>query len=171
MRLRPLFLFPFALAAACGAPLGLPRASFENKVDTVSLYALSGTPVSFPSAYSLLFNLPVRPDQTTSLDFAFDLDSAGRAKLFPTGALHLGRASGIQLTTTPFDSIVIAPTGRYQLDSAVVVDSNSVAILSSTSSPSIRRPDRTGAGSTSRFSPTSTAAIAGSRQACRSVKP
>ncbi|HYU28496.1 MAG TPA: hypothetical protein VEK83_05670 [Gemmatimonadales bacterium] len=132
MRLRTLFLLPFALAAACGAPLGLPRASYENKVDTVSLYALSGTPISFPSAYSLLFNQPVRPDQTTSLDFAFDLDSAGRAKLFPTGALHLGRASGIQLTTTPFDSIKVAPTGRYQLDSAVVVDSNSVAILHST---------------------------------------
>jgi len=132
MRLRPLFLFTLALAAACGAPLGLPRACCENKVITVSLYALSGTPVSFPSAYSLLFNQPVRPDQTTSLDFAFDLDSAGRAKLFPTGALHLGRASGIQLTTTAFDSIKVAPTSHYQLDSAVVVDSNSVAILHST---------------------------------------
>src|SRR6266511_2141651 len=91
MRLRPLFLLTFALAAACGAPLGLPRASFENKVVTVSLYALSGTPVSFPSAYSLLFNLPVRPDQTTSFDFAFDLDSPGRKQLGPTRAIEVER--------------------------------------------------------------------------------
>src|SRR5881409_260534 len=132
MRLRPLVLLTLALAAACGAPLGLPRACCENKVITVSLYALSGTPVSFPSAYSLTFDQPVRPDQTTAIDFAFDIDSAGRAKLFPTGALHLGRASGIQLTTTPFDSIKVAPTSHYQLDSAVVVDSNSVALLHST---------------------------------------
>jgi hypothetical protein len=124
--------FVVALTAACGPPLGLPRATFSNKPDTVSLYALSGTPVSSPSAYSLVFNQPIRPDQTPSLDFAFDIDSLGHAKLLPTGALRLGRASGIQLTTTPFDSIKIAPVNGYQLDSAVVVDSNDVAILHST---------------------------------------
>ena len=100
MRARTVFFLALgglALAAGCGSPLGLPRATFENKVDTVSLYALSGTPVSFPSAYSLQFNQPVRSDQTPALDFAFDIDSAGLAKLLPTGALRLGRASGIQL--------------------------------------------------------------------------
>ena len=111
--------------------MGLPRASYENKVDTVALYALSGTPVAYPSAYSLQFNQTVRPDQATSLDFIFDIDSAGHAMLLPTGALRLGRASGIQLTTTPFDSIKIAPTAKYQLDSAVVIDSNDVALLHS----------------------------------------
>ena len=131
MRTRTVFFLALALAAACGPPLGLPRASFENKVVTVSLYALSGTPVSYPSAYSLAFNQPVRPDQAITLDFAFDLDSAGRAKLLPTGALRLGRASGIQLTTTPFDSVKLAPTSHYELDSAVVVDSGSVAIIHS----------------------------------------
>jgi len=134
MRARTVFLLALAglaLAAGCGAPLGLPRASYENKVKTVSLYALSGTPVSLPSAYSLQFDQPVRPDQTTSLDFAFDIDTAGVAKLLPTGALRLGRASGIQLTTMLFDSIKVAPTSPYQRDSAVVVDSNTVAILHS----------------------------------------
>jgi hypothetical protein len=131
MRTRTVVLLALAGAAACGPPLGLPRASFENKVDTVSLYALSGTSVSLPSAFSLQFNQVVRPDQTTALDFVFDLDSAGHALLLPTGALRLGRASGIQLTTTPFDSVKLAPIGNYQLDSAVVVDTTSVALLHS----------------------------------------
>jgi hypothetical protein len=78
------------------------------------------------------FRQAVRTDQTVDgFDFAFDIDTAGRPVLLPTGALRLGRASGIQLTTTLFDSILVAPSGRYQLDSAVVVDSNSVAILHS----------------------------------------
>ena len=132
MRSLTLLAVALALAAACGDPLGLPQPSISNRIDTVSLYALSGTPVTQPSAYVIPFRTVVRTDQSIDgFDFGFDIDTAGRAVLLPTGALRLGRASGIQLTTTPFDSILVAPTGRYQLDSAVVVDSNSVAILHS----------------------------------------
>jgi hypothetical protein len=132
MRAIALPLVLCTLLAACGELNPLPRPSVENKPDTVSLYALSGTPVALPSAFSLQFNSVVRSDQTSTLDFAFDIDTAGRALLLTTGALKLGRGSGIQLTTTPFDSIRIAPTGHYELDSAVVIDSGSVAIVHST---------------------------------------
>lgn len=125
-----LVLLPVVLAA-CGELNPLPRPSIENKPDTVSLYALHGTPVSSPSGYSLQFVAVVRPDQSSAFDFVFDVDSTGRPVLLTTGALKLGRASGIQLTTTPFDSVKIAPSGGYNLDSAIVVDSNSVAILHS----------------------------------------
>ncbi len=137
--MRPISLVVLlpVLMAACGELNPLPRPSSENKPDTVSLYALHGTPVSSPSAYSLQFVSVIRPDQTSAFDFAFDIDSTGRPVLLTTGALKLGRASGIQLTTTPFDSIKIAPTGGYQLDSAVVVDTNSVAILHSVPTPCI----------------------------------
>lgn len=118
------------LVSACGETL-LPKASFPNGVDTVSIYALSGTPVSTPSAYSMEFRQPVRTDQSSGFDFAFDIDTAGRAVLLPTGALKLGRQSGIQKTTIPFDSIKIAPTSNYQRDSAVFVDSNTVAFIHS----------------------------------------
>ncbi|HEV8510441.1 MAG TPA: hypothetical protein VGQ48_08345 [Gemmatimonadales bacterium] len=133
--MRSIILLGLALAltAACGETL-LPKASFPNEVDTVSIYALSGTPVAAPSAYSMELRQAVRIDQSGgAFDFAFDIDSAGRAVLLPTGALKLGRQSGILLTTTPFDSIRVAPGGNYQRDSAVVVDSNSVAIVHSRS--------------------------------------
>ena len=131
MRTLTLAAIALILAAACGDPFGLPQAAIDNRVDTLSLYALSGTPVASPSGYSMQFRQAVRTDQSTGFDFAFDIDSTGRALLLPTGALKLGRQSGIQLTTTQFDSIKIAPTSKYQLDSAVVVDTGSVAILHS----------------------------------------
>lgn len=132
MRSLPLFAVALVLAAACDESL-LPQASIENRTDTlVSLYALSGTPVTQPSAYVIAFRSVIRTDQAVDgFDFAFDIDTAGRAVLLPTGALRLGRQSGIQLTTKAFDSILVAPTGGYQLDSAVAVDSNSVVIIHS----------------------------------------
>ncbi len=135
--LRPLLLLCLALAAACGDPFALPRPSILNVVDTVSLYALSGTPPRTPSGYFL--GTYVAPPQVvliqngSTFDFAVDLDSADRPVLFPTGALRLGRSSGVQADTMPFDSIRIAPTGGFQLDSAVTVDVGERAIVHSRS--------------------------------------
>jgi len=132
MRTLSLLFVALVVAAACGDPLGLPPPAIANRTDTVSLFALSGTPVTAPSAYVIAFRQIIRTDQSTQgFDFVFDIDSLGRAVLLPTGALRLGRASGIQLDTLEFDSVKVAPNRNYQLDSAVVVDSNTVAILHS----------------------------------------
>lgn len=121
-----------ALAAACGDPLGLPRAGIPNRVDTLALYAVSGTPVTQPSGLRLQDSRAVRTDQTAVFDFAFDIDTAGRALLLPTAVLRLGRLSGGQIISgLSFDSIRVAPDRNYQLDSAIVVDSGTVAVLHS----------------------------------------
>lgn len=120
-----------AAVAACGNPLGLPGAFITNRTDTVSLYALSGTPVYQPSGYSITIRGAVRTEQSTPFDFAFDIDSTGRALLLPTGALKLGQQSGLQLSGQDFDSILVAPTANYKLDSALVVAENSVVIAHS----------------------------------------
>jgi len=132
MRTFSLLFVALALAAACGDPLGLPPPAIVNRTDTVSLYALSGTPVTAPSAYVIGFRQVVRTDQSaTGFDFAFDIDTLGRPVLLPTGALGLPRASGFQRTLHAFDSVTVAPTGTYQSDSAMAVDSNAVMILHS----------------------------------------
>jgi len=95
------------------------------------MYALTGTPVATPSAYNMSFGAVVRTDGFTAFDFAFDIDSTGRALLLPTGPLKLGRLSGLQVSALAFDSIRIAPSGRYNLDSALVVDVSTVAIAQS----------------------------------------
>ena len=121
----------FAVTLGCGDPLGLGRPGIPNVVDTVSLYALSGTPIETPSAYRLDLRRPVRTDQSSTFDFAFDIDTAGRALLLPTGALQLGRASGGQVVAVAFDSLHIAPDRSYELDSAVAVVVGEVAVLHS----------------------------------------
>lgn len=132
MRLLPLLC---VVIVACNDPFGdLPPPNFENVVDTVHLYALSGTPITAPSGYNISLKQPIRTDQANenlTFDFAFDIDPDGNALLLPTGALHLGSSSGVQLSTEPFESITVAPTTNYQRDSSVVVDSGSVAIVHS----------------------------------------
>jgi hypothetical protein len=120
-----------AVVVACGDPFGLPRAVIANVVDTVSLYALHGTSVALPSGYRIEDRRAVRTDQALTFDFAFDLDSTGQALLFPTGALGLGSASGGQIIAAPFDSILIAPTRDFELDSAIPVDVGTVLVWQS----------------------------------------
>ena len=130
--LRCLLIFGAPLAAACGDPFALPRPTFENVVDsTVSLYALSGTPPRTPSGYYMQFRETVLVQNGGTFDFAIDLDSASRPVLLPTGALKLGRSSGVLKTTQPFDSIRVAPSGGFQQDSGVVVDVGERAIVHS----------------------------------------
>jgi len=134
--MRNLTPLPIAVAAvvaaiACGDTTGL-TAYVDNRLDSlVSLYALSGTPVTQPSGYSIGARSAVRTEQVLSFDFAFDIDTAGRPVLLPTGALKLGQQSGLQLSSLAFDSIRIAPTTNYQRDSAVVIGDSSVVIAHS----------------------------------------
>jgi hypothetical protein len=132
MRYFILALLACAAIAACGNPLGI-TAYITNVVDTVHLYALSGTPVSLPSGYSIINQAQhvVRTDQGQPFDFAFDIDTTGRSKILPTGAMKLGKQSGLQVSGQQFDSIKIAPTTGYNLDSAQAVNVNTVLILHS----------------------------------------
>jgi hypothetical protein len=115
---------------ACGNSTGLPAAVTPNTVDTVSLYAIRGTPLTAPSAYSLQSKQTVLLQDGTVLDFAFDFDSIGEPALFATGAIHLGTASGLQRSTTGFDAVKLAPTGDYIFDKPIALDTGTVVLVS-----------------------------------------
>ncbi|HZI22959.1 MAG TPA: hypothetical protein VFD76_10595 [Gemmatimonadales bacterium] len=120
------------LAVGCGNSNGLPGAVFTNVLDTVSLYALRGTALQQPSGYALFDTTLVRTDQSISLDFAFDFDTATHTpSLYPTGALSLGTGSGLQKTTTDFATITLAPTGGYVYDKPAVLDTGTVLYVAS----------------------------------------
>jgi hypothetical protein len=138
--LRPAaILAPALLAAvaACSDPFQLPPATLATTTVAVTLWALTGTDISLPSAYDVMLQRVARTDRTSAFDFAFDIrvDSLHdtSAVLLPRGALGLYVDGGLQLTQQPFDSITIAPTSGYQDTAAVAVRAGTVVLAASRS--------------------------------------
>ncbi len=117
--------------AACGNT-GLQQGIYVNAVDTVTLYALDGTALDLPSAYSISYPAAVvHTDQSSNFDFAFNITAADAAVLLPTGAIHLGIGSGIQVVNASFNAITVSPGGVYTDSLPVLVDSGTVAVVHS----------------------------------------
>ena len=105
-----------AAIAACDNPFALPPATLPPYDTTITLWSLTGTPVSQPSAYNMVNQIPVRTDLTYLFDFALDMpDSLGDTipLLIPPGGFGLSRDGGLQISKTPFDSLNYAPDGGY----------------------------------------------------------
>ncbi|HEX9167074.1 MAG TPA: hypothetical protein VF862_14270 [Gemmatimonadales bacterium] len=108
----------YAVAAAgCSDPDILPKPTLPNAVDTLALYAVSGTDIWRASGYSATERRVVRLDQSTTADFAYQITPDGRRILLP-GAL-VGQAStngvdpGLRVVDSTFDELTFAPTGGY----------------------------------------------------------
>lgn len=116
-------LLPLCLGAtACGDPR-LPPASFRNVVDTITVYAVTGTAVHLPSGYSITEARAVRLDQSASTDFAFDITPGGDRIFLPgwlVGQPGIGGVDpGLQHTVAEFESIRIAVQNGYVLRDTV----------------------------------------------------
>ena len=119
--------------AACDNPLALPAAVDQSFIDTLTLSALRGTPITAPSGYNITLRLPARTDRgTEAFDFAFDIDPDGTPLIFTTGALGLAASSAIQMSNKTFADIRIAPLDNYERDSSLVVGLDSIFIVRST---------------------------------------
>jgi len=126
----------FATAAACLLAVfaaacddtGLIPASFPNTVDTVTLYALRGTPIPTTSAFDIAFGIAARTDAGEAFDFAFDIDTLGAAVVLPAGALGLTPQAGLQFSDKTFDEIDEAPYDDYVVDSVLTVTVGDVFI-------------------------------------------
>jgi hypothetical protein len=133
----PLLVALVPLAAACNDPNELPQATQNNFVDTLTLFALTGTPVQTPSGYSVPDG-PVRTDRTSSFDFAYDVEISGTdttRHFLPQGVLDLGATTsvipGLQLRSETFDQVDEAPSNGYVTLQKVEVDSGQVYVVRS----------------------------------------
>ncbi len=130
-----------ALLAACGEDIVLPPPTAEVAEQDITLSALTGTPVQAPSAYNMLFLIEIRTDETTDFDFAFeigvdsalDAGTAGDtvAVLIPRGALGFTPDGGLQIATTPFDSILRAPLTGYEQRKPIVIRQGDAVLAAS----------------------------------------
>jgi len=109
---------------ACGDPTSL-HASLITSVDTLSVFALSGTPPSYPSGINVLARQAVRVDGGASFDVAFDINANGDAVVYPVKQVvslpGTSRAVGMQRLLVKFDSVTDAPKSGYQIDSTAFV--------------------------------------------------
>ncbi len=105
------------IALACGDPNSLADATVPNADKSVTLFALTGTPIAAPSAYSVGDGVTVRTDQNGAFDFAFNIDASNQAVMLPLAVLGLGVTGGINAgflrTDLAYDALLLAPLNGY----------------------------------------------------------
>lgn len=120
--------------SACSNPTNL-KASLPTAVDTLSVFALSGTPPTYPSGISILAGQPVRVDGFASFDVALDINAAGNAVMYPVKLVVSSpggsRPVGLLKVTAVFDSLLAAPKTGYETDSSLVMSPGEVVVVQS----------------------------------------
>lgn len=140
----PLFRFVAATLlvsglAACNDPFGL-KATVAVQYDTLSAYAVTGTPLTFPAGYNAGTGIVVRVEPDIAFDIAFDLDASGKIKLIPARQISPSRNVGGFPSASPrvgllrhtgtFESLTKAPgPGAYTYDSTIVVSPGEAVAL------------------------------------------
>jgi hypothetical protein len=125
-------MFVVAGLNACGDPTNL-QANIPTSVDSLSLFALSGTPPTYPSGIAILSRQAVRVDGFASFDVAFDINAAGNAVISPVKLVVItpggSRAVGLLRAAGTFEAAVEAPKSGYELDSSLVLAPGEVVMV------------------------------------------
>jgi hypothetical protein len=119
---------------ACGDPNSL-KANLTTSVDSLFVYALSGTPPTYPSGLSLIARQPVRVDGFASFDVALDIDAAGKPVVYPVKLVVSSpggsRPVGMVKVQGTFDQVVEAPKSGFEADSALSMAFGEVVVIQS----------------------------------------
>lgn len=116
--------------AACGDPDEL-RARFETDVDTLVVYAITESPVGYPTALNTPFLQVLRAEGDLSFDIAFDIVGDSVA-LIPVQLLigaTVGRQVGILDTSATFEEITLAPRRGYDDSTVTMLGRGDVAVI------------------------------------------
>jgi hypothetical protein len=108
-------------------------ATLPTVADLYTIFALSGTSPAYPSGLNTVARAATRVDGNANFDVAFDINSDGNVVLYPVklvvSSLAGDRPVGLLKVNAPFDSVLSAPTGTYQTDSAVVAGRGQVIVI------------------------------------------
>ncbi|HEV8125760.1 MAG TPA: hypothetical protein VGP80_16045 [Gemmatimonadales bacterium] len=121
-------------ALACSDPNALAKPANSNFDDTLTIYALHGTPINTPSAFSVPEG-PVRTDRSPAFEFAYDVGPQGEHLFLPLAVLDINVSNsvnpGLLPSSKPFVAIHRAPSNGYITADTVVVDSGDVFVVRS----------------------------------------
>lgn len=124
-----------AMVEGCGS-LTRPGAQTDNATDTVTVYAINGTPVDAPTGLWLFGQQAVVISSAYNFDLAFDIDSVGQATMYTVryiaGALSAAHTVSLQRYSGSFDALQKAPTGGYIADSLFTANVGDVFIVQTT---------------------------------------
>jgi hypothetical protein len=119
---------------ACGDPTNL-KASLPTALDTLSVFALTGTPPSYPSGLSIVAGQAVRVDGFAGFDVALDINSSGSAVVYPVKLVvaspGTARPVGLQKVTGLFETVLEAPSAGYKTDAEVVLAPGETLVIQS----------------------------------------
>lgn len=120
---------------ACGDPNAL-QSTLPTSVDTLSVWALSGTPPSYPSGISIVARQAVTVDASGQFDAALDINDNGEPVIYPVklvvSQIACARSVGMQKVAGDFDSLKVAPKSGFETDSALVLAPGQVVALQAT---------------------------------------
>jgi hypothetical protein len=119
---------------ACGDVASL-KATLPTITDTISVWALSGTPPDFPSGISIAASQAVRVDGFAGFDVAFDIDNNGNAVIYPVKLVVStpggSRVVGLQKVAGTFETVLEAPATGFEADSGLVMAPGEVVVVQS----------------------------------------
>jgi hypothetical protein len=122
-------------ATACGN-LTRPKAQSDNVTDTVTVYAINGTPVDAPTGLWLFGEQAVVINSGFGFDVAFDIDSLGQTKMYTVryiaGGLSSAHTVALQKYNGNYDALDRAPTSGYVADSLYSVNVGDTFIVQTT---------------------------------------
>ena len=108
-------------------------AQFPTTLDAYLIFALTGNSPAYPSGLNTFSRTPTRVDGNAAFDVAFDINSDGHAVLYPVklivSSIGGDRPVGLKKVPGTFASVLSAPTGVYQGDTAVVAGVNEVIVV------------------------------------------
>jgi hypothetical protein len=126
-----------ALSAALGAsgcedPFE-ETATYENGDATHELWALTGTPTSYPSVLYVAQRIVERPDPSASFDLGFDINGSGQLLVLPVShvltSLSGDRSVDFIVPGLAFAEVTEAPRTGWLTDTTLTLDVGDVFIV------------------------------------------
>ena len=114
------------LGLGCGPDPFAPRATTPIRTTSFTVWAISGSPTPYPTAYSVQSNVTMRIEPSGSFDIAFDITPGGKLRVLPVkevvSPITGVRSIGMLVPDVPYTSIEAAPRVGYALDTILELE-------------------------------------------------